>query len=198
MCLFRPWTFPIMSPRSHPTLDTYVFSKGVSNSEAYSLLTSAIRGLMPRSDVAATPLCDLLPDLERIFYGKQAVLAASASEAGATPPYVVPELVRQTQALRSAGLPAGAVVAVGAGVSGAPAVADAGEVLEAALSGAAFVRFRQVMLSTDLLTAAGRRKVFEEGDCILPIRLLLSGEAGLAKKDSALGALMGLRPFLSE
>ncbi|KAL3919017.1 MAG: hypothetical protein SGPRY_005786 [Prymnesium sp.] len=131
-----------------------------------------------------------------------AVLAASASEAGATQPYVVSELVRQTQALRSAGLPAGAVVAAGAGVAGAPAVAGAGEALEAALSGAAFVRFRQVMLSTDLLTAAGRRKVFEaatEGDCILPIRLLLSGEAGLAKKDSALGALMlGLRPFLSE
>lgn len=94
------------------------------------------------------------------------------------------------------------MVAAGAGVAGAPAVAGAGEALEAALSGAAFVRFRQVMLSTDLLTAAGRRKVFEaatEGDCILPIRLLLSGEAGLAKKDSALGALMlGLRPFLSE
>ena len=47
----------------------------------------------------------------------------------------------------------------------------------------------------------GHKKTFEaatKGDCILPIRILLFGEASLAKRDEALGSLLNLRPFLSE
>lgn len=92
---------------------------------------------------------------------------------------------------------------MGAGALGAAAApADRmSEALEAALSGAPFIKFKSAMQAADLLTTAGRRRAFEaatKGNCLLSIRLLLAGEPSLAKRDSALGALMGLRPFLPE
>jgi hypothetical protein len=69
------------------------------------------------------------------------------------------------------------------------------------LSGAAFVAYKTAIAGLDTATEASRRAVFEAatvGDCILPSRLLVSGEVTLARRDESLGTLLSLRPFHSE
>jgi hypothetical protein len=73
--------------------------------------------------------------------------------------------------------------------------------VEEALSGAAFVAYKTAIAGLDTATESSRRAVFEAatvGDCILPPRLIVSGEVTLARRDESLGTLLSLRPFHSE
>jgi len=110
-----------------------------------------------------------------------------------------PRVVERALVLRGANGPASSAGA--SSLAGSSAPQSHSDAYEEALTGEAFIKFKTAMASADLLSTAGRRAAFEaatEGDCILPVRLLLAGETTLAKRDGALGALMGLRPFLSE
>lgn len=186
--------------RSNPTLQTYVFNRAASAAEAYNLALMGVRGLLPRYDATNTPLRELVPLLEAALYSKQAVLAVAAAAPGATVASIMAELIGQTQALRGANNTAAAGGASSLVGASAPQ-GHASDAYEEALTGEAFIKFKTVMAAADLLSTSGRRTAFEaatEGDCVLPIRLLLAGETTLAKRDAALGALMSLRPFLSE
>lgn len=143
---------------------------------------------------------ELVPLLEASLYSKQAVLAMAAATPGATAASIMAELIRQTQVLRGAN--GGMSAASSSSVTG-PSISQGhvADAYEEALTGEAFIKFKTAMADADLLSTSGRRAAFEAataGDCVLPIRLLLTGENTLAKRDAALGALMGLRPFLSE
>ena len=161
----------------------------------------AIRALLPGYDVDRTPLEELAPLIEGVFYSKQAILAAAAAMPGSTASSTVSVLIKAVQGLRTGG---GASNQPGqSSASGGAANAPTGDAFEDGLTGPAYASFQVAMKAADLLSAAGRRGAFEAataGDCILTVRLLARGEVWLSKKDptGALGQLYGLRAFLPE
>ena len=168
--------------------------------EAYALILMAVRALLPRLDAKETPLVEMAAELERVFYSKQASLAAAAGEPGATASSIMSALIRETGALRGAA--AAAAAGTGAPSLGGSAIgAGGGDAIEEALSSAAYVNFKTTLAACDLQSATGRRAGFEAAstsDCVLTTRMLLFGEVALSKRHEALDTLLRLRVFLSE
>ena len=187
--------------RRCPTLQSYIFSRAPRAAESYTVTVMAIRALLPGYDVDRTPLEELAPLIEGVFYSKQAILAAAAAMPGSTASSTVSVLIKAVQGLRTGG---GASNQPGqSSASGGAANAPTGDAFEDGLTGPAYASFQVAMKAADLLSAAGRRGAFEAataGDCILTVRLLARGEVWLSKKDptGALGQLYGLRAFLPE
>ena len=183
-----------------PTLQTYILGHTPHAGHAYNLVIMGVRALLPGAEVKTTPLHELVPGLEVVLFRNQALLSSAAHQPGVTAATVFADFIRAVQTIRSGAPSSSSSLVSSAGTSGhAPPPSDS---YEEALAGPAYLRFQAAMAGADLSSAAGRRAVFEAatvGDCTLPIRLLLKGEKEIAKRDAkGLGALMHLRPFLSE
>jgi uncharacterized membrane protein YgcG len=189
-----------------PSIQTYLLSHVARPAEGYNLIILSARALVPSVDVLATPLEDILTPLETIFYSKGPLLAQAYLAANATAASVVNGLIAQTTALRAAAPSSSAggglsSSGTGGGGTGGGGGGYAGDAIEECLSGAPFVAFHSAISGLDVSTEAGRRAAFEAatvGDCVLPPRLICSGEVSLARRHDSLGTLLSLKPFLVE
>jgi hypothetical protein len=184
--------------RSAPSVQSYILNHVARPSEGYNLIILSARALVPSVDVLATPLEDILTPLETIFYSKGPLLAQAYMAANATAASVVNGLIAQTTALRAAAPSSSAGVGLGSsgtggGGAGGGGGGYAGDAIEECLW--PFVAFHHAMLGLDVSTEAGRRAAFEAatvGDCVLPPRLMCSGEVTLARRHDSLGTLLSL------
>ena len=192
---YENYWYTFLCTNSLPTIQTFILARSVG-SEAHGILLKAARIVLKDIDARHLPLTDFLGPLETELTNRRAFLAQEASKIGTTASSVIDALMLEDAKFGRNKSHSDQTDTVST-KNGIPQ----DNAMFAAIQSSAFVDMVNNVSSCDQATATGRRDAIAwgfSGNCILSTRMLLLGEASLARKHHILDKLNQLRMYVPD